>query len=153
MKKKDEGPAAGIRPALGFVAALGAVFTLGALAFFPVKTGLSVFAGALVAASNLWVLSKIVEAILVPPDDEDDHGAEGKDEPKPAPKEPKKTFSGAWGALALVKILVLFGGAWILMTRGLVDPIGLVVGYGSLPVGVSLSGLFSGLKPSKRPRT
>lgn len=150
MKKKDEGPAAGIRPALGFVSAVGALFTLGALAFFPVKTGLSVFAGALVAASNLWVLSKIVEAILVPPDDD---GDETSEEPKPAPKEPKKTFSGAWGALALVKILVLFGGAWILMTRGLVDPIGLVVGYGSLPVGVALSGLFSGLKPSKRPRT
>lgn len=153
MKKKDEGPAAGIRPALGFVSAVGALFTLGALAFFPMKTGLSVFAGALVAASNLWVLSKIVEAILVPPDDEGDEGDETSDEAKPAPKEPKKTFSGAWGALALVKILVLFGGAWILMTRGLVDPIGLVVGYGSLPVGVALSGVFSGLKPSKRPRT
>jgi hypothetical protein len=168
-KKTDEGPAAGIRPALGIVAAVGAVLTVGALALFPVKTGLSVLVGALVGVSNLWVLAKIVEALLTPdPDEEPVAEAKDTDSEEPAeaaeskaqePKEPKKaksSFSGAWGALAAVKMLVLFGGTWILMTRGLVDPMGLLVGYGSLPIGVALSGVVAGLrppKPSKRPKT
>ena len=134
------------------------------------KTGLSVLVGALVGVSNLWVLAKIVEALLTPDPDEEpaaetkatdsEEAAEGA-ESKPAqePKEPKKaksSFSGAWGALAAVKMLVLFGGTWILMTRGLVDPMGLLVGYGSLPIGVALSGVVAGLRPpksSKRPKT
>jgi len=154
MKKKDdEGPAAGIKPAIGFVAGVGAVFTLAALALFPPKTGLSVMAGALIATSNLWVLAKIVEALLTP-----DPDAEGTadDAPNEAAKEakepPPKKFSSAWAALAAVKMLVLFGGTWILMTRGLVDPMGLLVGYGSLPVGVGLSGVAAGLRPKKRNR-
>jgi hypothetical protein len=165
-KKTDEGPAAGIRPALGIVAAVGAVLTVGALALFPVKTGLSVLVGALVGVSNLWVLAKIVEALLTPDPDEEPaaetpstdsaepEAAESK--PTQEPKEPKKaksSFSGAWGALAAVKMLVLFGGTWILMTRGLVDPMGLLVGYGSLPIGVALSGVVAGLRPPKRPKT
>ena len=164
MKKKDdETPGAGIKPAIGFVAAVGAIFTLGALALFPTKTGLSVMFGALAATSNLWVLSKIVEALLTPdPDATSETKPEATSEANPegeasadpeAPKEPeppKKSFSTAWGALAAVKMIVLFGGAWVLMTRGLVDPMGLMVGYGSLPVGVSLSGFVSGLRPKKR---
>jgi hypothetical protein len=166
--KTDEGPAAGIRPALGIVAAVGAVLTVGALALFPVKTGLSVLVGALVGVSNLWVLAKIVEALLTPDPDDEPAEAPATDSAEPVepgeskaqePKEPKKaksSFSGAWGALAAVKMLVLFGGTWILMTRGLVDPMGLLVGYGSLPIGVALSGVVAGLrppKPSKRPKT
>lgn len=160
-KKEDEGPVSGIRPALGSVAAFGALLTLGALALFPAKTGFSVMAGALIATSNLYVLAKIVEALMTPDDEESKPDGEGNearaeggapDEPaaKPAAKEKKKTYSGAWSALAAVKMLVLFGGTWILMTRGLVDPMGLLVGYGSLPIGVSLSGVVSGLRPKKR---
>ena len=67
-----------------------------------------------------------------------DHVAEGK------------RGGAAWGAFAVVKILVLFGGIWILLTRGLVDPIPLVVGYGVLPIGIAASGLLTGLAPRRR---
>lgn len=156
MKKTDDEPPSGIKAALGFVAAAGALFTLGALALFPPKTGLSVLIGALAATSNLWVISKIVEALLTPePDAELPEGAEAREdaeapEPAPEPTPPKKTFSSAWAILAAVKMLVLFGGTFLLMTRGLVDPMGLLVGYGSLPVGVGISGVVSGLRPTSK---
>ena len=61
-----------------------------------------------------------------------------------------KRGGAAWGAFALVKIIVLFGGIWVLLTRGWVDPMPLVVGYGVLPLGITASGLFGSLAP--RPR-
>ena len=160
-KKPDEAPGSGIRPALGTVAAVGALFTLGALLLFPAKTGLSVLAGALMATSNLYVLAKVVEALVTSePEPEKDNttedaGAE-ETEKKPEPEPPRgkpeapSTFSGAWAAFGAVKMVVLFGGTWILMTRGLVDPMGLLVGYGSLPIGVAISGLAPALRPKRR---
>lgn len=62
----------------------------------------------------------------------------------------------AWGVFAILKILVLFGGIWLLLTRGVVDPIPLVVGYGVLPLGIVAASLFTGRraagqrKPSPR---
>ncbi|MCA9586520.1 MAG: hypothetical protein KC657_14280, partial [Myxococcales bacterium] len=53
----------------------------------------------------------------------------------------------AWGLLAVVKIVVLFGGMWLLLTRGWVDPIALLVGYGALPLGISAGTLGRALRP------
>ena len=163
-KKSDEAPGAGIRPALGTVAAVGALFTLGALVLFPTKTGLSVLAGALMATSNLYVLAKVVEALVTSepePEPEKNTATEGanagSDEAEKKPREGSRgkpevpsTFSGAWAAFGAVKMVVLFGSTWILMTRGLVDPMGLLVGYGSLPIGVAISGLAPALRPKRR---
>jgi hypothetical protein len=69
-----------------------------------------------------------------------DHAAEGK------------RGGAAWGAFGVLKIVVLFGGIWILLTKGWVDPIPLVVGYGVLPLGIVVSSLYSSLAPrSRRP--
>jgi len=38
------------------------------------------------------------------------------------------------------------------LTRGVVDPIPLVVGYGVLPLGIAASTLFRGLSPRARGR-
>jgi hypothetical protein len=51
----------------------------------------------------------------------------------------------AWGIFAAFKILILFGGIWFLLTRKLVDPMPLVVGYGVLPLGIAASALWSSL--------
>jgi len=81
--------------------------------------------GAATALSNLYVLARIVAAVAVPYMD-------------------ARTNGGfAWGVIALGKILVLFGGLWFLMTRHLVDPIPLVVGYGSLPIGIAIGAVVS----------
>jgi hypothetical protein len=97
--------------------AVTAVFVWG------VRFALSVGAGAAIAGSNLYVLSKIVGAMM--------SGAD------------RGAGAGTWGVLAMVKMVVLFGGIWIVMTKGLVDPMGLVVGYGSLPIGIAIGSIVS----------
>lgn len=154
-------------------AVLGLVLTVAALAVFGTRTGLSVAIGAVIAVANLVMMSAIVRAVLRPADaeaeaeasasasvdasasvkaDEDevdpvDHAAEGK------------RGAAAWGAFGLLKIVVLFGGIYVLLTKGLVDPMPLVVGYGVLPLGIAASSLFTSLAPRgrragrRRPRT
>ncbi len=91
------------------------------------RLALSVGAGAAIAASNLYVLSKIVGAMM--------GGA--------VAGESRGVGAGTWGLLAMVKMVVLFGGIWLVMTKGLVDPLGLVVGYGSLPIGIAIGSIVS----------
>ncbi len=168
-----------MRAAMVPVAAIGAALTVGAFALFSGRVGASVLVGALIASSNLYVLIRVVEALLTPdPEDGADPGTSGASDvpaeaepgegtpPEAGPEDdegrasgapPPATqggFSAAWAGLGMLKMLVLFGGIWFLMTRALVDPIALVVGYGSLPIGISLRGLVPALRPRKPgPRT
>jgi hypothetical protein len=120
-----------LEPQLGrrdprFVTAMVAVLSLGALMAITAelswgaRMALSVGAGAAIAASNLYVLSRIVGAMIA--------GGAG---------------AGAWGVIAFMKMLILFGGIWMMMTRGLVDPMGLLAGYGSLPIGIVIGSIVS----------
>lgn len=126
-------------------AAIGAVFTVVALATFGSRTALSVFVGASIAVSNLLVLRAIIRSILRPRDEDDE----------PAPSEAKedgRRGGTAWGIFAVLKIFVLFGGVWFLLTKKVVDPIPLVVGYGVLPLGITASALVDSLFPARRRR-
>ena len=126
-------------------AGLGVALTIGAIAVFGPHAALSVGLGAAIAVVNLVTMRAIIRALLkapavdadaeTDPKAEVDHVAEGK------------RGGAAWGAFAVVKILVLFGGIWLLLTRGIVDPMPLVVGYGVLPMGIAASGLFGSLAP------
>jgi hypothetical protein len=49
-----------------------------------------------------------------------------------------------------VKILLLFGGIWLLMSKGVVSPMGLAVGYGSLFIGIALSTMTSSMRARTR---
>jgi hypothetical protein len=144
-------------------AAIGAALTLGALALFNGRTALSVGAGTVIAVANLVTMNAIIRAMLRPAEAEAEAeaaaeaAAKAAGEPNDEAPEPArdhvaegKRGGAAWGAFALVKILVLFGGIYVLLTRGLVDPIPLVIGYGVLPLGITVSGLFNSLAP--RPR-
>jgi len=86
---------------------------------------LSVAMGAMIALSNLYVLTRIVGSFATPFEDA------------------RKNAGFVWGVIALGKIMVLFGGLWLLMTRHLVDPIPLVVGYGALPIGIAIGAVVS----------
>jgi hypothetical protein len=141
--------------------ALGLILTLGALSIYGSRTALSVAVGAAIAIANLVTMRAIIRSILQEPEGADaapsaDAGADGepKDEPPPARDHVAEGKRGgtAWGAFALIKILVLFGGIWILLTRGMVDPIPLVVGYGVLPLGIAASSLLTSLSPRRRRR-
>jgi len=160
-------------------AAIGGVLALAALAVYGSRTAMSVGLGALIAVANLVTLRAIIRAIIQPPEGAEaeaeanaeaeaeaeagaEAGAEADAEAK-AGADADGAKSGAqrdhaaegrrggaaWGVFALLKILVLFGGIWFLLTRGLVDPIPLVVGYGVLPLGIAAASLFTSLAPAR----
>ena len=137
-------------------AVLGAVLTLGALAFFGTRTGLSVAIGAIIAVANLVMMSAIVRAMLRPVDAEVDASADEKEKEDAEKVDPVdhaaegKRGGAAWGVFGLLKIVVLFGGIYVLLTKGMVDPMPLVVGYGVLPLGIAASSAFTSLAPRRR---
>jgi hypothetical protein len=151
-------------------AVLGVVLTGTALAVFGTRTGLSVAIGAVIAVANLVMMSAIVRAVLRPGDadaDADaDAGASADEKDADADENEGdvvdhaaegKRGAAAWGAFGLLKILVLFGGIYVLLTKHLVDPMPLVVGYGVLPLGIAASSVLTSLVPrgrraSRRPR-
>jgi hypothetical protein len=113
-----------LRVAMLTVAIVGTLLTAGAGLWANGRAGLSIGIGAMVALSNLYVLSRIVATLAVPHEGEPHVGL-------------------TWGVIVTGKIMVLFGGLWLLMTRHLVDPIPLVVGYGALPIGIAIGAVVS----------
>lgn len=53
----------------------------------------------------------------------------------------RKLISGTsrlpWGAVSFVKLVVLFGGLFLLLKTGVVQILPLVIGYGALPLGIT----------------
>jgi len=113
------------RRAFYTVGACGGALTAGAAILRDGSTAVSVVTGAAIGLSNLYVLAKIVAAVAVPHRDARENGA------------------FVWGVIALGKLMILCGIMWLLMTRRLVDPIPLVLGYGSLPMGIAIGGVVS----------
>ncbi len=111
-------------PAVGLVAATGAAL---AFAFVGARAGISVAVGGLIGAANLWAITRIVRAFL--PSEQEAENA-------------KKGSAVGWGIFAVLKIAILFGGIWILWKFHAVDPLPLVLGYGALPVGISVGTLL-----------
>lgn len=158
---------------------LGLALTFGALGFYGKRTALSVALGAAIAVANLLMMRAIVRSVIRPPDEdiqaaesagpslgeerEGDASAsknedEGEDEDADETassdtQSPESKRGGAlWGIFAVVKIFVLFGGLWLLLTKRMVDPIPLVVGYGVLPLGIAATTLVNGVVPARKPR-
>lgn len=155
---------------------IGLALTLGALGFYGKRTALSVALGAAIAVANLLMMRAIVRSVIRPPDedtqgtipDEQDAGAHPPEEPSTSSEaegegesesesddtqSPESKRGGAlWSIFAVVKIFVLFGGLWLLLTKRMVDPIPLVVGYGVLPLGIAATTLVNGVVPARKPR-
>lgn len=106
-----------LRRAYLAVAIAGAALAVGALVGFGAKAGWSVAAGALVAWGNLWALAFAVKNLL--------GGAQVK-----------------WSALAILKFIVLLAVTFVLIRSGAVLPLGLAVGFGALPLGIFVAGVF-----------
>jgi hypothetical protein len=141
-----------IKTSVKAAAILGAIFTLAAFGTHDAKTGFSVAIGAAIAVANLLTMRAIVRALVRAPDDEGEADAPADDEAPAADAKKDHRAAGkrggaAWGVFALLKIFILFGGIWILLSKGLVAPIPLVVGYGVLPLGIAAAGLWNSLRP------
>jgi hypothetical protein len=113
----------GIRAAMISVTASAGVLAAGAGIAFGFRTAVGVAVGGVFALANLWAFARLGEAFL---------SRRGKAAP--------------WTVFALFKLTGLFGGVWLILQSGIATPLALLVGYGALPIGITLGTLF-GPKP------
>jgi hypothetical protein len=116
---------ASMRGAIYSVLGCALCFTVIAIAFFSWQTGLGVFLGGAIATINLLVFARIGQAFVS-----------------------RQSNTAPWGVVALLKLVLLFGGVWIILKSGLVSGLSLAAGYAALPCGVTFASLF-GPKPSE----
>jgi hypothetical protein len=128
-----------LRTAIGTVLAFGAVATLFAGLGWGVPSAFSAGVGAALASSNLYALARILQALLAPLADA---APATPGEAAQTPASRRASIVG-WAFLAMVKMTILFGGIWLLMARGYVEAIPLLVGYGSLPLGIAAGAIVS----------
>ncbi len=107
------------------VLALGAAFGLAGAVLFGMRAGFSVVVGASVAAANVWALAKVIAGLL------------------PADGQAPAGGVASWLVMALLKVVALFGGVWLLMSRHVVSPLPLFVGIGCMPIGIAIGAIVS----------
>ncbi|MBN9161334.1 MAG: hypothetical protein BGO98_24020 [Myxococcales bacterium 68-20] len=149
----DEGPPEGDDAARSAMAAaiIGAGLTLGAFGLHGTRAAYSVLVGATIAVANLLTMRAIIRALIPAPDQPENAQGGIPDGETGEPEPPKTRGRGAtgWALVAGLKILVLIGGLWFLLSRQLVDPMPLVVGYGVLPLGIAASAVWSSLRSGR----
>lgn len=97
------------------VLGVGVVLCLAAVSFLGVRIALSSAVGSAIASLNLLVLSRTVHRMV-----------EGG--------------GSSWALVAVLKFLVLLSITYLLIDRGLVEPLGLALGFGALPLGILFAG-------------
>jgi hypothetical protein len=107
-----------VRAALIGVAAAGAVLAGAGTVVGGARTLLGIAVGAALGVANLWVMSRVVAAFVA-------GGGRGL----------------PWSLIALVKLIALFGGLWLLAKSGVVELGSLALGLGALPIGIVVSQL------------
>ena len=107
----------------------GALVAVVAVAVAGFAPAISVAIGTLIAASDTWLLGRIVRSLM-------------SNEPG--------TNRGLWGLLGLTKLFVLFGGVWWLLSTGLVSGLAFAAGIASLPFGLVIFTLLPPLAPARK---
>ncbi len=118
--KNDDGGA--MRAAILSVGVCSIGLAAGGFAFFGASAGFGVAVGGAIATANLWLFARIGQAFL------------------------SEKGRGPWIAIAIVKLVFLFGGVFLLIKNDIVSGISLAVGYAAMPLGITLGSLF-GPKP------
>jgi len=95
-----------------------AVLSVLAALAFDLRIGGAVLAGGVLATVNLVLFARLVRAFI---------GAGG--------------VSASWGVLGALKLVGLFAVVYILVARGGISPLGLAIGYASLPIGIAFATL------------
>jgi hypothetical protein len=115
-----------MRQCLAAVAISGAVLAVAALAVADAWSAFSVAMGGAIATANLWILARVVHALM------------------PTSAEGARAQSRAgWALVAALKMVGLVGVVWLLMRHGGVSPVPMMVGIGALPIGIAIGGLVS----------
>jgi hypothetical protein len=102
------------------VAVSGGLLLVGSGSLFGVRAMAAVALGVVIAISNLWTLERFVRVYLA-------------------------SERGRWAGVAILKSAVLFALVALLVKSGAVDVLPLILGFGALPLGVVVAGLWPGL--------
>jgi hypothetical protein len=113
-----------MRASITSVLIVGLIFAVVGFGLGGLRTGFGVALGGAIAAANLWVFARVGNAFVS-----------------------KKGNTAPWGVIALLKMLLLFGGVWLILRTGVVSALSLVAGYAALPIGITVASLFG---PSPR---
>ena len=142
-QKADEGSTYGA--AMAAVGVVGALLAIGALALYGGKAACSAAFGTVLAVANLWVLGKVIGAMLPPVEESAATDAEPGSRPLPESGTGKKGSPAAWGMFALLKVVVLFGLVLLAVNAGWITPLGFLAGYGAMPIGIVMAQLARGM--------
>lgn len=112
-----------MRAAVKAVAISGLCLSVGGLALFGVRNAVGVAIGGALATANLLVFARLGDAFIA-----------------------RKGNTAPWAVIALLKLVFLFGGIWMILDSGVVTGLSLAAGYAALPLGITLGSLF-GPKP------
>lgn len=123
-----EGNDAPMNAAIWSVAGTGVVLSLAAVAAYGARAGLGVAFGGAIATANLLVFARIGQAFL---------GRRGNAAP--------------WAVIAVIKLVALLGGVWLILRSNVVSGLALTIGYGALPIGITLGSLFGPKPPETTP--
>lgn len=113
-----------LRATYVFVGGAGAAITALTAALGGGRAALGAAIGALLATLNLWVFAQVVRAFLE-----------------------RRETSAPWAVVAALKLVLLLGAVFLIVRTGYVSPAALGIGYGALPVGIVLAGLFGPRPP------
>ncbi|MDI1430668.1 ATP synthase subunit I [Polyangium sorediatum] len=112
-----------MRGALVGVIGSAVVLTIGSFALGGPRFGIGVAIGGALAPLNLWVFAQVGEAFLS-----------------------RRGNTAPWAVIATLKLALLLGGVWLILRSGIASGLSLIVGYGALPIGITVGTLF-GPKP------
>ena len=102
------------------IAVVGLLLAIGACVGWGLRTGTGVLAGAALATLNMWSFKRIGGGLF---------SAQG-------------TRRRLWGVLGALKFVVLVGVVVALLALHLVQPIVFVIGYGAMPLGITIGSLL-----------
>jgi hypothetical protein len=123
VNASEASPDPTMKAAVRGVALSAAALTAVALLAFGVRPALGVGAGGAIATVNLIVFARMSEAFLA-----------------------RRGTAVPWGIVGILKLTLLLGGVWLIIRHDIVGAGWLALGYGSLPLGITLGSLF-GPKP------
>ena len=129
-KSDEEYSRQAMRSAVIAVAVSGAALAVLAFALFNARVGLGVALGSALATANLYVFARVGDAFLV-----------------------QRGNTTPWAMIAIVKLVFLFGGVWIILKNDYVPGLALAAGYGALPIGITFGFLFGPKPPEGDPET
>ena len=125
---EPEGNDATMNASILSVGITGIVLALAALAGYGGRAAIGVGIGGAIATANLVVFARIGQAFVS-----------------------RRGNTAPWSIIAVVKLVALLGGIWLILKSNVVSGLALTIGYGALPIGITLGSLFGPKPPETTP--